>query len=270
MLTIDWKERLNKDTADYVENKLPKNDYDFEIIYNAYPERVNGKIPNEVIVFVVNSLVNKIGKNHSRFIPFYKYLWEKKGENGKLAFIIIMSKLIAKNPSLYLPLIDNAVNTAYENEIITLMEKVMLPQLRKNPEQFLPQVYKWTTSHKEKIRKQAIKLLIKLIKKDPQLINDIIQHFLNQWYHPLGELANNHITLLKAIAKLNPDAYLNIWRQFSLSRDPQIAELLCGSITFDHPEIEQTVERWTKSGNARLKRTALAAQKLLQKKKSQK
>jgi len=109
-----------------------------------------------------------------------------------------------------------------------------------------------------------------LIKKDPQLINDIIQHFLNQWYHPLGELANNHITLLKAIAKLNPDAYLNIWHQFSLSRDPQIAELLCGSITFYHPEIEQTVERWTKSGNARLKRTALAAQKLLQKKKTQK
>jgi hypothetical protein len=261
---------LTKDTADYVENKLPNNDYDFEIIYNAYPERVNGKIPNEVIVFVANALANKIGKKHAQFIPFYKYLWEKKGENGKLAFCIILSKLVAKNPDLYLPILDNAINTASENDLVTLLEKVMLPQLRKNPNRFLPQVYKWTASHKEKIRKRAIDLLIKLMKKDPHLIDDIVQHFLNQWYHPLGDLAKNHITLLKAVAKLNPDTYLNIWRQFDMSRDPQIAELLCNSITFYHPEIDQTVERWTKSGNARLKKTALAAQKLLQKKKSQK
>jgi len=37
MLTIDWKERLVNDTKDYLANKLPNKDYDFDIIFNAYP-----------------------------------------------------------------------------------------------------------------------------------------------------------------------------------------------------------------------------------------
>jgi hypothetical protein len=44
MLTIDWKERLTLDTDYYLEHKLPLQDYDFEIIFNAYPERSHGKI----------------------------------------------------------------------------------------------------------------------------------------------------------------------------------------------------------------------------------
>ena len=40
MLTIDWKERLTLDTDYYLEHKLPLQDYDFEIIFNAYPEAV--------------------------------------------------------------------------------------------------------------------------------------------------------------------------------------------------------------------------------------
>ena len=65
MLTIDWKERLNMDTADFLKNKLPKGDYDFEIIFIAYPERVNGKIPAEVISQVANNIVQQLGKNMS-------------------------------------------------------------------------------------------------------------------------------------------------------------------------------------------------------------
>lgn len=83
MLTIDWKERLNMDAEDYLNNKLPNGDYDFEIIFNAYPERINGKIPAEVINYVAGVLVHKIGKNHEQYLPFYQQLWVKKGNTAK-------------------------------------------------------------------------------------------------------------------------------------------------------------------------------------------
>ena len=83
MLTIDWKERLNMDTADFLKNKLPKGDYDFEIIFIAYPERVNGKIPAEVISQVANNIVQQLGKKHELYLPFYNALWAKKGDYGK-------------------------------------------------------------------------------------------------------------------------------------------------------------------------------------------
>ncbi|MGC9362191.1 MAG: hypothetical protein ACP5F3_04600 [Candidatus Syntrophosphaera sp.] len=268
MLTIDWKDRLKKDTIEYVEQKLPKNDYDFEIIYIAYPERVNGKIPSQVIVHVAKTLVQKLGKNHEKYIPFYKHIWDKKGENGRMAFIAIMSKLISKKPAVYIPLVENAMKSASPSEMSSLLEKVMLPLLRKHPEKYLPKVYQWASSPRKTLREQAVNLLVKLLRKEPELGRGIIQHFVNQWLQPLGEVAENHVTLMKAIAKLDPGLYLDIWRQHDHSRDPQSAEILCSSIRFYDPEIEKIVGVWTKSGNARLKKTAVTAQRLLKKKKT--
>ncbi|MFO8144292.1 MAG: hypothetical protein R6T89_00965 [Candidatus Syntrophosphaera sp.] len=268
MLTIDWKDRLKKDTIEYVEQKLPKNDYDFEIIYIAYPERVNGKIPSQVIVHVAKTLVQKLGKNHEKYIPFYKHLWDKKGENGRMAFIAIMSKITGKKPSVYLPLLENAMKSASPSELSSLLEKVMLPLLRKQPEKYLPRVYEWSASPRGTLRAQAINLLVKLMKKEPELGEKIIHHFVNQWIQPLGEGANDHVMLMKAVAKNDPDLYLDVWRQHDHSRDPQSAEILCSSIRFYDPEIEKIVEVWTKSGNARLKKAAVSAQRLLRKKKT--
>ncbi len=267
MLTIDWKERLNKDTAEYLEKKLPQNDYDFEIIYIAYPERVNGKIPPGVIVHIANSIVQKLGKNHEKYLPFFKYLWDKKGENGKTAFIAIMAKLVGKKPSIYLPLVEGALNNAQEAQLASLLEKVVLPLLRKQPDKYLHYAYDWAMSGKALIRKQAVNLLVKLLKKSPELGPEVVQHFVNQWLQPLDEFADTHVALLKAVCKFDNELYLNVWRQHRHSRDPQSAEILCASLLNYHPQIEEIVEPWTKSGNARLKKAALAAQRILLKKK---
>jgi hypothetical protein len=268
MLTIDWKERLKKDTAEYLEKKLPKNDFDFEIIFIAYPERVNGKIPPEVIVHVANSIVQKLGKNHEKYLPFYKYLWDKKGENGRTAFIAIMAKLAGKKPAVYLPLVQSAVNNAQDAQLASLLEKVMLPLMRKQPDKYLAYAYDWARSGKELVRKQAVNLLIKLLRKNPELGGEVGQHFINQWLQPLGDLASTHVALLKAVYKLDGELYLDVWRQHVHSRDPQSAEILCASLQGYHPEIEAIVDPWTKSGNARLKKAAVAAQRVLQKKKT--
>ncbi len=268
MLTIDWKERLNKDTADYLSTKLPKKDYDFEIIFIAYPERVNGKIPNEVVVHVANAIVQALGKKHEEYISFFKALWTKKGDYGKLAYTQMMSKLVAKKPAVYIPMLETSMRESSYHEINQIIEKVMLPHLRKHPEKYISYIYTWTKDKYEPLRKQAINTLVKLIKRLPELVPGVLAHFQHMWYYPLGEDLPDHIILLKAVAKLEPGLYLKTVLGFEQNRDPQIVELVCSSISDYYPELEQMIENWTKSGNARVKKHALAAQKILLKKKA--
>ena len=270
MLTIDWKERLSMDTEYYLQHKLPNQDYDFEIIFNAYPERVNGKIPSEVIAFVATLLVQDLGKQHAEYLPFYSHLWKKKGDYGKIAFGAIMAKLLNKKPEIYLPLYEEALNGGTAHEINALLDKVMLPLLRKHPKEYLPIVFAWSKKHSEELGKQATNLLIKLMKRSEELLPQILNHFQNQWVYPLGETHSLHVLFLKTLAKVNQAAYLGIWQEFGISRDPQIVELLCSSLTEYYPEVEGSIELWTKSGNARVKKAALAAHKLILRKKGTK
>lgn len=267
MLTIDWKERLNMDIADYLEHKLPKHDYDFEIIFNAYPERVNGKIPTDVIAYVAAAIVQKIGKKHEEHIPFFQHLWVKKGDYGKIAFTQIMSKLLHKKPLVYMPLFDNALAQANHSEINSLLDKVMLPLLRKTPEKYLEKAYTYSNSKNETLRKDGLNLLVKLLKKREDLIPTIMEHFSHEWHYPLGEALPSHVLMLKAVAKQSPDYYHKIWEEYGQSRDPQIVELLCASVTEFIPNLVAPIELWTHSGNARVKKAATNAHKLLQKKK---
>jgi len=267
MLTIDWKERLNMDTADYIANKLPKGDYDFEIIFNAYPERVNGKIPSEVIYHVAGHIVQLLGKKHEEYLAFYRALWDKKGDYGKLAFSQIMTKLLHRKPLVYMPLFDEALNKASSSEIAALLDRVLLPLLRKEPGKYLEKAYKYSSSQNPELRKNGLHLLVKLIKKREDLIPGIMHHFSNQWLYPLGDSVPSHVLMLKAVAKQSPEQYLKVWEEFGGSRDPQIVELLCSTVTEYLPQIEAPIELWTRSGNARLKKAATAAHKILIKKK---
>ena len=268
MLTIDWKERLTKDTASYMQNKFPKCDYDFEIIFNAYPERINGKIPAEVIVHVVHDMIHIIGRQHEQYLPFFNYLCEKKGDYGKVAFTQFMNKYVPKKPAVYIPLVEKAILKFNHTEIASLFEKVFFPLLKKSPHEYLPIIYKWTAATSETIHKQAINLLLRLIKKRPELIGDILTHFQHQWDYPITDGLAYHALLLKAVGKIDFERYINVYREYHSSRDPQTIDILCMAIYDYHPELEQIVDAWTHSGNARIKKTALTAQKILHKKKS--
>ncbi len=267
MLTIDWKERLNQDTADYLEHKLPKGDYDFEIIFIAYPERVNGKIPSDVINHVAAGMLHGLGKKHAEYLPFYRALWKKKGDYGKIAFAFILSKLLPKKQEIYTPLLDEALAAASAAEISMLLDKVMLPLLRKHPEKYLDKAYAFCTSSHEELRKQGLHLMIRLLKKREDLIPQIMNHFAHGWHYPLVDGIGGQVLLLKTVAKLDQNYYLKVWEEFGQSRDPQIVELLCATVTDYHPQLEAPIEIWTKSGNARLKKAATIAQRILLKKK---
>lgn len=269
MLTIDWKERLTQDTQCYLENKLPEKDYDFEIIFNAYPKRTNGKIPNKVINFVCGIIVRGLGKNHSAEIPFFRHLWLKKGDYGKVAFGAILAKLTHKEPELYLPLIEEMVQKAEAADISALLDKVMLPLCRKYPDKYLPVVFAWSKRDFEPIAGQSVELLTKLVRRAPELLPLVMDHIQNLWVYPLEDFFALHLKFLKIVARLDTEAYLAVWEEFGISRDPQIVELLCGSIMDYHPQLEAPVELWTKSGNARVKKASTLAMRLLNRKKEQ-
>lgn len=267
MLTIDWKERLTQDTDSYLQDKLPQQDYDFEIIFNAYPERSNGKIPAEVISFISGIIVQRLGKHHAEQLPFFRILWLKKGDYGKQAFTAIVSKLIHKEPELYLGLLEEVFAHADSEEIAGLLDRIILPLCRKYPQPYLNIIFGWSKHGGEELAAQALKLLTKLIKRDPSFIPQVLAHVQNMWSYPLGDFHILHLGLLKSIARLDDKAYLSVWQEFGISRTPQIVELLCGSIDQYHPEIEEHVELWTKSGNARVKKAGISAMKALLRKK---
>ena len=56
MISLDWKERIIKDTTDFFERKLPRGDFDIDIVYNAYPQRIYNKVPQAVITLVGKTL----------------------------------------------------------------------------------------------------------------------------------------------------------------------------------------------------------------------
>jgi hypothetical protein len=268
MITIDWKERLTNDTTDYLANKLPRQNYDFDIIFNWYPERVNVHIPNEVIQLVVKVMAQKIGKLHEQYIPFYQYLWDKKGENGKMAFIYFLSKFFPKKPAIYLPMLEKAMQKAGTHEITAIFEKVFLPLFKKSTEPYLSQVYPWLDSNHEPLRKQAAAYLVRMMKLKPEIIPSVLHHQQNKWVLSSTYVVANNVAILKAIHKINPEAFMNVYREYKSTRDPQTVEILCGAILDYHPELLPIVENWTHSGNARLKKAATAAYKILLKKKA--
>jgi len=159
---------------------------------------------------------------------------------------------------------------ANPTEISSLLERVMLPVLRKDIPKFLPQVFTWNEHKDPEVRKASVNLLIKLMRRRPDVIPQIIDHFTALWLRPLGADQANHVVLFKAIRKIDPEAYSQVWSDFGHQRDPEIVEILTGTLQHWEPGIDGFVEIWTKSGNARVKKAGLSAMRMLQKKKKSK
>jgi len=102
MISLDWKDRLKKDSEEFFFYNIQKQDYDIDLIYNAYPKRVDNKIPREVVTLVAKTMASKLSKSPKEFNDFYSYLWNEKGENGKIAFVTIMSKIVKKDPVYFI------------------------------------------------------------------------------------------------------------------------------------------------------------------------
>lgn len=268
MISLDWKNRLEKDTEEFFRNKLPLRHYDFEIIFNAYPERVHNKVPKEVVVFVAKALVTLIGKDASQYLDFYDYLWTEKGEQGRIAYVYLIQKLYLKNPSQYQAEIEKRFFSMPDTaETALLLDKTFLAEYKKAGNSMLSIFLHWLHHDQEAVQKAAMKLLIKISKADTSCIPSLIKRLESSWPTASKEYLKLNVLFLKAIATIDKAAYLHVFESYKASRDPQVIEILCAAISFYDGSIDAIIENWTHSGHARVKKAATAGLKVLRRKK---
>ncbi|HPY96758.1 MAG TPA: hypothetical protein PL063_06055 [Candidatus Cloacimonadota bacterium] len=267
MISLDWKERLKRDSQDFLERKIPAGDYDFDIIFNAYPERVGNNVPNEVIVFVASALAQVIAKKPEQYEAFLDYLWNKKGDNGKQAFVCIMKKILTRKNNDYVKQVKDMMCKSHNiSDITLLLDKALLPVFKKNPAQYIDTLANMIDDNNDDLAQCLIKTILKLTKNDTTLLKNFFTRMESNWLNASQETIKINAYLLKQIAKQDKTLYFSIYDNYKNTRDPHFIEILTSGLALYSDEIKSYYENWSKSGNARIKKAALTGLKFLEKK----
>ena len=267
MISLDWKERLVKDTIDFIERKLPAGDYDINIIYNAYPQRIDNNIPHAVITLVGKTFGSKLARKYDKYLPFYEYLIKEKGENGRMIFAYIMGRAIKSKPEIFIPYIEKYLVTTKDQKSCNLViDKTIFPLLKKKPLENLDLLANWVKKENEILSGSLQKMLVKLIAYDPSLIRPIFSKLETAWLYATPLMVKLNSNFLKAIYKIDPEFYFSVYENYKSTRNPLFAEILCNAICCHNDTIRKTCEFWSMSGNIKMKRIGIHGQKILKKK----
>ncbi|MCF7794026.1 MAG: hypothetical protein K9N09_09580 [Candidatus Cloacimonetes bacterium] len=268
MISLDWKERLVRDTEDFIERKLPAGDYDIDIIYNAYPQRIDNNIPHAVITLVGKTFGSKLNKKYDKYMPFYDYLTHEKGENGRMIFAYIMARAVKKKPDLFIPYIEKFLITTEDQKSCNLViDKTIFPLMKKFPMRYLDLVVNWIKKDNEILTLSLQKMLIKLMKYNPDVIEPLISKLETSWLYASPNMIKLNYHLIKAIYKIDPDFYLKIYQNYKNTRNPVFAEILCNALCCYNDTLQEICDNWARSGNVKLKKIGLHGQKIIKKKK---
>ena len=271
MISLDWQERLKMDTQDFVERKLPMGNYDIDIVYNAYPQRIDGNIPNAVITLVGKTIAAKIYKEADKYFDFYDYILKKKGEHGGMIFAYIMARAIKKQPVLFLNYIEDFFFNTKDQKICNLvMDKAIYPLLKKDALVHIDLILNWVKKDNKMLEESIFKLLSKLIGMDAKLIEPIFKKLETSWLYATPNIVKLNSKFLKAIYKKDKEFYLNVYKNYQTTRNPIFAEILCEGICCYNDNIQTICDTWSHSGNIRVKKIGLHGQKLLKSKKGKK
>ncbi len=271
MISLDWKERLKIDTEDFVKRKLPMNNYDIDIVYNAYPKRVDNNVPADVISFVAKTLSGYIGKEIDQYTPFLEYLWDNKGENGHQIFIRIMKSAVKKKPEVFVDYLRKILTTSHDKSEIKALVKTLIPLLKKEPKKYIDTLYSWLAIRNTELQKAIINTFLIVVKDDNTLMKYVFQKMEREWLYPTPYTIRNSIMYLKAVYKISPEFYFSVYENYKCSRNPVFVEILCGSLNPIQGEeyyqkICEYLNNWSQSGNIRIKKAANAGLKLMKKK----
>ena len=268
MFSLDWKERFSKDAVFFCKNNIPKKDYDIDLIYNAYPIRVQGKIPHEVVIFVAKKIAENLNTNLSELSDFFDYLWTKKGEEGKLAFVTILSKKINLDSEFFLTYIRKLIFSDKDySDLDILFEKIIYPLLKKSDFNQIKNVLDWMKKGEESLNFAIIKMVVRLIKANKSLLQPIFSRLESNWLIADELYVKIYAYFLKAIYKIDGDFYFNVYKRYKNTREPNFVEILTNAICVYDEQIFKSAELWSKSGNIRLKKAGQSAIKLLKRKK---
>lgn len=263
MISYDWHQRIKKDCIDFLNNKIPYKDYDFEIIYNAYPERVNGEIPQYVTTFVAKELAKKIARKPDQFLNFLEFIQKNKGEVGKKIFNIIIQKVALRNPGKYDQMLnDLIIETKDENSLKKIFDNIIFPLLKRYPEKYIDKLIEWLRHHANKYMIENIfKSLSNYIKTNKEKAREIFENCESFWNSDNQYIRSGNIKILKGIFKVNPELYREIYSSYQSTYNPNFIEILASAVSEDSKIIRQLIEKWNKSGNIRIKKAAAIANK---------
>ncbi|MCF7911549.1 MAG: hypothetical protein K9M99_03395 [Candidatus Cloacimonetes bacterium] len=271
MISMDWKERLRRDSDDFFKNKIPVGFYDIEIVYNAYPLRINNKIPNEVIAFVGKKIASKIADQPTEYIKFYDYLFDHKGETGKILFAYIITRALQKSPDIFFPYLEKKLFTLKDAKLaVLIVDKAICPLVRKEPTKYQNIIISWAKIDHPSLTLSMQKIITSIMQTHPENIPEIFHHLESGWLNAGEPVIKMNIAVMKSIYKINPDFYYKIYGHYQNTREPIFAEILTGAIMDYHPDIETAVTHWSQSGNTRLKKYGMHALKLINKKRKNK
>ena len=268
MISLDWKERLKKDTVDFFERKLPAGDYDIDIIYNAYPQRIDNNIPHAVITLVGKTIASKLSKNPDKYMQFYEYLLNKKGENGRMIFAYIMARVVKKKPDIFIPYLEGFLTKTTDQKSCNLIiDKTIFPILKKDPLEHLDIISNWVKTDNPVLISSLQKMLAKLIAFDPSLIKPIFSKLETSWLYATHNMIKLNANFLKTIYKIDPEFYQSVFENYKHTRNPVFADMLCNAICCYNDVIQEICDHWAMSGNIKLKKIGIHGQKILKKKK---
>lgn len=255
MISLDWKERFKQDIQYFFEKKIPNKDYAIELIYNAYPQRIDNKVPKAVVTFVAKNLATKLAKKPKQYIEFYDFLWEKDDENSVLAFAEFLGKALKKEPEYFweylLKKLNECQNHAYWQLVI---EKALYPFLKTDATNYLKEVFEQIKTKELDIKNDLTKLLLKLIKNQTLNLKDVFEMYEALWLTADEDMQKASAVFLKAVFKLDSNFYKKVFSSYKTTREPAFAEVLANAICCYTDDIDYAVTEWEKSGNVRLKK----------------
>lgn len=267
IITYDWQQRLKKDTLDFLEHKIPDKDYDFEIIYNAYPERVNGEVPQPVVTYVAKEMRKVIQNDPDTYIDFLLFIQKKKGDYGKKIFNYVMSKVALKHPGDYDEIFRKALKDTHDkSEIKKICDNIILPLLKKYPDKYIDDVINTVRQvPQDDVIDCAFTTLCKYMKTNKVKAKTINQKIDSFWNSENKMIRNGIVQILKNLYKIDKRLYRDTYRSYQSTYNPNFIEILADSISENSQLIREIVERWEKSGNIRIKKAAHTAEKTLKK-----
>lgn len=272
MISYDWKIRLRKDCNEFVKNNIPKRDYDFEVIYIAYPERINGKIPPQIITFVAKEMRKTIAKNPDEAMDFLSFIHKNKGATGEKIFTIIMQKIILLHPKKYSQMLTNLIfETKNEKSLNKIFDNIIFPLMKKFPEKYIDKFFEWLLSSPSNILIENIfRILNKYLKTNKGISGEIFKKCESLWNSDNQFVRDGNVLILKTLYKVDKKLYREIYQNYQKTYNPNFIEILASAVSENSEMIKNCIEKWTKSGNVKIKKSASVAKKNLTKIKKKK
>ncbi|MEA2104249.1 MAG: hypothetical protein U9P79_06380 [Candidatus Cloacimonadota bacterium] len=263
MILYDWKQRLKKDSKDFVENKIPAKDYDFEIIYNAYPERVDGEISGEIITYVAKQMGRYMTVEPEPFLPFLKFIRKNKKDVGVKVYNYIMRDIIKKNPGEYDDLFVNFIKSEKDYSALrNMFDFLIFPLLKKHPDKYVDKIIGWINIKSSDILiKNIFRIICRYLQSDKTKVRGIFQKCESYWNINNEAIRDGNIKLLKTIFKVDEDYYREIYGTYKSTYNPNFVEILSHAICENVKIIEEDIKNWEESGNTRIKEAGKVARR---------